>query len=329
MITPEYITYSDAIQEGFDYLLENYPEVVVMGQGLWSPWYVGDTMKNLEKKYGKDRLIDTPVSESAVTGAALGASLRGMKTIVVHPRMDFMMYCIDSIVNQAAKWSYMFGGKAVPNMTIRGIINRGGEQGPQHSQALHAWFAHIPGLRVLMPYSPNDARDMLISSVLSPGPTLYIDDRWLYQTSEKRNPIQIYKLNELGPKIVCGGGEITVVAAGYSTHLAREAISQLTESEGQVELIDVRALNPFDPKIIINSVLKTHRLLVIDGGWRNCGFAGEIIASVMESEAWGQLNSKPQRITLPESPAPSSSILEGLYYPTKEIVKNKIIEMIR
>ena len=130
-------------------------------------------MTDLDKNYGTDRIIDTPVSESAVTGAAVGASLAGMKPIVVQPRMDFMLYAMDSIVNEAAKWSHMFGGQAHPEVTIRGIINRGGEQGAQHSQALHAWFAHVPGLRVVMPSTVADARDLLISSVLCKDCLLY------------------------------------------------------------------------------------------------------------------------------------------------------------
>ena len=157
--------YGTAILAAFDYLLENYPEVFVIGQGLWSPWYVGNSMTDLEKKFGIERVIDTPVSESACTGAAVGASLTGMKPIVVHPRMDFMLYAMDAIVNQAAKWSHMLGGQAHPGLTIRSIINRGGEQGAQHSQALHAWFAHVPGLRVVMPSTVVDARDLLIASV--------------------------------------------------------------------------------------------------------------------------------------------------------------------
>ena len=142
--------YGTAILAAFEYLLENYPEVFVIGQGLWSPWYVGNSMTDLDKKFGAERIIDTPVSESACTGAAVGASLSGTRPIVVHPRIDFMLYAVDSIVNQAAKWSHMTGGQASPNLTVRAIINRGGEQGAQHSQALHAWFAHIPGLRVVM-----------------------------------------------------------------------------------------------------------------------------------------------------------------------------------
>lgn len=125
MKTPSH-NYGTAILSAFEYLLEKYPEVFVIGQGLWSPWYVGNSMTDLDLKFGKDRIIDTPVSESACTGAAMGASLAGMKPIVVHPRIDFMLYAMDAVVNQAAKWSHMFGGQAHPAMTIRAIINRGG-----------------------------------------------------------------------------------------------------------------------------------------------------------------------------------------------------------
>ena len=143
--------YGEAIRFGFEYLLDKYQDFTVFGQGLWSPWYVGNTMTDLDKKFGKDRVIDSPVSELACTGAAVGASICGERTLVVHPRMDFMVLAIDQIVSQAAKWSYMFGGQVSAPVTFRGIINRGGEQGAQHSQALHSWYAHVPGLRVVMP----------------------------------------------------------------------------------------------------------------------------------------------------------------------------------
>jgi pyruvate/2-oxoglutarate/acetoin dehydrogenase E1 component len=181
--------YGTAMLSAFEYLLDKYPEVFVIGQGLWSPWYVGNSMTDLDKKFGAHRVIDTPVSESACTGAAVGASLAGMKPIVVHPRMDFMLYAMDAIVNQAAKWSHMVGGQASPGLTIRSIINRGGEQGAQHSQALHAWFAHVPGLRVVMPATVADARDLLIASVLSPDPVMFIDDRWLYDLEDDLPPV--------------------------------------------------------------------------------------------------------------------------------------------
>ena len=151
------IKFSKGILDAYNYLLQNHKEFFVIGQGLWSPWYVGETMKDLDLKYGKDRVIDCPVSEYATTGAAVGASISGYKPMIVHPRIDFMLLAVDQIVTQAAKWRYMFGGNASSPVTFRGIINRGGEQGAQHSQSLHSWFSHIPGLRVVMPYSANSA----------------------------------------------------------------------------------------------------------------------------------------------------------------------------
>jgi pyruvate dehydrogenase E1 component beta subunit len=195
-------SYGLAIREAFSYLLKNYPEVFVIGQGLWSPWYVGNSMTDLDKEFGVERIIDTPVSESACTGAAVGAALAGMKPIMVHPRMDFMLYAMDAIVNEAAKWSSMMAGQAHAGVTIRSIINRGGEQGAQHSQALHSWFTHVPGLRVVMPYSVSDARDLLIASVLCGDPVIYIDDRWLYESEEVLQPVIELDLKTQTPKII-------------------------------------------------------------------------------------------------------------------------------
>lgn len=322
------VSYGVAIRHAFEYLLENHPEVFVIGQGLWSPWYVGNTMTELDTKFGKERIIDTPVSESACTGAAVGASLAGMRPIVVHPRIDFMLYALDSIVNQAAKWSHMIGGQSHPAVTIRGIVNRGGEQGAQHSQALHAWFAHIPGLRVVMPYSVKDARDLLVSSVLSNDPVIYIDDRWLYENEDDLDPVTPVDIKTVGPKILRSGSDITIVGCGYSTQLGLESASELAKDGIKAEVIDLRVLNPINPEIIIQSVKKTGSLAVIDGGWRNCGMAGEIIAITAENISPKYLNSKPIRITLPDCPAPTSKTLEKLYYPNKihicELIKNQI-----
>jgi pyruvate dehydrogenase E1 component beta subunit len=307
--------YGTAILSAFEYLLEKYPEVFVIGQGLWSPWYVGNSMTDLDKKFGVDRVIDTPVSESACTGAAVGASLAGMKPIVVHPRVDFMLYAMDAIVNQAAKWSHMFGGQAHPGLTIRGIINRGGEQGAQHSQSLHAWFAHIPGLRVVMPATVADARDLLIASVLCPDPVIYLDDRWLYAQTDDLEPIVELDLAKLGPQRLTVGSDVTIVASSYSTMLALQAQKQLLGEGISVEVVDLRVLNPLNVDSIIESVKKTGRLLVLDGGWRNCGLAGEVIAAVLERLPLGVLKTQPRRITLPDAPAPTSRVLEKIYYP--------------
>ena len=318
-------SYGEAIRLGFEYLLDNYPDVFIIGQGLWSPWYVGNSMTNLDKNYGTERIIDTPVSESAVTGAAVGASIVGMRPIVVHPRMDFMLYAMDSIVNQAAKWSQMFGGQSNAPVTIRGIINRGGEQGAQHSQALHTWFAHIPGLRVVMPSTVKDARDLLISSVLSNDPVVFIDDRWLYDQEEELEIVEELDLNEQKPEIQQIGTDITIVSLGFASKLARDSIEDLLSEGISAELIDVRILNPLEINVIVDSVKKTKNLLVIDPATKFCGYAAEIITGIMEVIEPNEIQSKPVRISLPDAPAPCSSTLEKDYY----FNKSDIIEQVK
>ncbi|MDP2430856.1 MAG: transketolase C-terminal domain-containing protein [Pseudomonadota bacterium] len=318
-------SYGAAIREAFVYLLDHHPEVFVIGQGLWAKWYVGNTMTDLDKLYGPERIMDSPVSEQACTGAAVGASLCGYRPIVVHPRMDFMLYAMDALVNQAAKWSHMLGGQAHPAVTVRAIINRGGEQGAQHSQALHAWFAHVPGLRVVMPATPRDARDLLISAVLCDDPVLYIDDRWLYEWEEDLPPIVESPLEREGPRILRSGGELTLVGVGYSTRLCLQAAQSLATKGIQVEVIDLRVLNPLDPFTIVASVKRTGRLLVVDGGWRTCGMAGEIIACVSENLPLGMLKQSPRRLTLPDAPAPTSAPLERAYY----FGESEIIQAVR
>jgi pyruvate dehydrogenase E1 component beta subunit len=313
-------SYGTAIRSAFEYLLDRYPEVFVIGQGLWSPWYVGNSMTDLDKRFGTDRVIDTPVSELACTGAGVGAALSGMKPIVVHPRMDFMLYALDPVVNQAAKWSHMVGGQAHPGVTIRAIINRGGEQGAQHSQALHSWFAHVPGLRVVMPATVADARDLLVAAVLCPDPVVYIDDRWLYDQTARLGPVRELELASVHPGLLREGDEITFVGSGYATRLALDAAEILALDGVACDVIDLRVLNPLDPDAIVSSVEKTGRLLVVDGGWPSCGLAAEIIALVCERLVPGRLRAAPIRVTLPAAPAPTSRVLERLYYPTAETV---------
>ena len=306
--------YGTAILSAFEYLLENYPEVFVIGQGLWSPWYVGNSMTDLDKKFGVERIIDTPVSESACTGAAVGASLAGMRPIAVHPRMDFMIYAMDAIVNQAAKWSHMFGGQAHPSMTIRSIVNRGGEQGAQHSQALHAWYAHVPGLRVVMPSTVADARDLLIASVLSSDPVLYIDDRWLYELEEELPAVVELDLSDQKPKISLVGTDITIIGSGHASHLARQSAVELVADNISAEVIDIRVLNPLLVEDIVKSVSKTRNLLVVDSGTLSGGFGGEIVARVVERLPVNCLKNPPVRVSLPDAPAPTSRFLEKAYY---------------
>jgi pyruvate/2-oxoglutarate/acetoin dehydrogenase E1 component len=314
--------YGEAIRHGFEYLLSHHPEVFVIGQGVWSPWYVGSSMTDLDKKFGKERVIDCPVSEAATTGMAVGAGLCGYKTIMIHPRIDFMILACDAMVNQAAKWGHMLGGQDFPNVTIRGIVNRGGEQGAQHSQALHSWFSHIPGLRVVMPATAQDARDLLIAATLCPDPVLYIDDRWCYDAEADLPAVDESKLDlrDIKPQILQEGSDITIVGASYSTKLSLDAAEELQAQGISAEVVDLRVLNPLDMSDVIASVKKTGRLLAVDGSWKTCGLAGEIIAGCSEALNPSDWKAAPQRITLPDAPAPTSKVLEEIYYPDKDMV---------
>jgi pyruvate dehydrogenase E1 component beta subunit len=242
--------------------------------------------------------------------------------------MDFMILATDQIVNQAAKWAHMLGGGRSPAVTIRSIINRGGEQGAQHSQALHSWYGHVPGLRVVMPSTPTDARDLLIASVLCDHPVLYIDNRWLYERQEKVGPVVEQRLEDQLPAIRRNGDQITLVGAGYAAYLCEIAANELAEVGISAEVIDVRIINPFQPDRIVDSVKKTGRLLAVDDGWRNCGFGGEILASVCERTAPSSWKATPRRVTLPDAPAPTSKPLEALYYPSAEMVLETVRGMV-
>jgi pyruvate dehydrogenase E1 component beta subunit len=321
-------TYADGILEAFEYLLKNHKEFFVIGQGLWSPWYVGSTMKDLDKKYGKERVIDCPVSELATTGATVGAAICGYRPLIVHPRVDFMLLAVDQIVTQAAKWRHMFGGNSSCPATFRAIINRGGEQGAQHSQSLHSWFAHIPGLKVVMPYSARDARNLLISSVLSDDPVMFIEDRWLYEKEEEYTEIEIIDLNDVAPQRLQNGSDVTVVGMSYASMLCEKVIQKLQTENVYGDLFDVRVLNPLNVDEIIKSVEKTGKLIVVDGDWASCGMAAEIITRVLEKMDLNKLKASPIRITLPDSPAPTSRALEECYYITENEIYTNIQKLV-
>jgi len=297
-------TYCEAILEAHRWLMRERPEVFCIGQGLWSPWYVGNSMRDLEKEFGVERVIDTPVSEAATTSAGLGAALSGRRPIVVHPRVDFAVLAMDAVVNQAANWNSMFGGGIPVPLTVRAIINRGGEQGAQHSQALHAWYAHVPGLRVVMPATASDARDLFIASVLCDDPVVFIDDRWLYEEEAELGDIAPVDLRAVHPRLLRKGTDLTLVGTGFGTAMCRRA-ADLTD-EISCEVIDVPVINPMedaDWAVLRDSHARTGRLLVVDGAWGNCGWAASVVAAVGG-----------RALTLPASPAPTSGGLEADFY---------------
>jgi len=308
------LQYSLAINEAFHQMMAADSSVFLMGQGTKSPWYVGNTAQGLLERFGEARVIDTPISENAMTGAAVGAALAGMKPIIVHPRMDFMLYAFDPIINEAANWYYMNGGKLSVPVVIWGIMNRGGEQAAQHSQALHAMFAHTPGLKVVMPATAYDAKGLMIAAIRDPNPVVYIDDRWLY-SCEDMVPEDIYEV-EIGKGVIRREGrDATIVAVSFMAQEAIKAAHDLAQEGINVECIDLRSVKPIDQELILESVKKTGRLVVADGGWRTCGLAAEISALVAE-HAFTHLKAPVQRVTLPDCPAPASSVLEKEFYKT-------------
>jgi pyruvate/2-oxoglutarate/acetoin dehydrogenase E1 component len=311
--------YGEAIREATAKALSADDAVMVLGQGLWSPWYVGNTMRSIESEFGKERVVDTPVSELATTGIGIGAALSGARVIVCHPRVDFSLLAVDQIVNQAAKWNGMFGGGIPLPVVFRLIVNRGGEQGAQHSQSLYSWFAHVPGLRVLLPATPKDAGDMLFSAVMGSDPVVYIDDRWLYDVEDSSTGVEFMDLRSEGPRVVSRGSDVTVVGMSWTTQLALKARDAMA-GRASVEVVDIRVANPLVTTEIEESVGRTGRLVVLEGDWGPCGIGSEILARVIESLPSGCLRSRPRRVNLPFAPAPTSGPLERAYYPTVDDV---------
>jgi acetoin:2,6-dichlorophenolindophenol oxidoreductase subunit beta len=255
-----------------------------------------------------------PVAENAMTGVALGSCLVGMRPIMTHMRLEFAMTAMDQICNQAAKWHYMFGGQSKVPMTLRMIIGRGWGQGPQHSQSLHAWFAHIPGLKVVMPSTPHDAKGLLIASIEDDNPVVFFEHRWLHNIHGPV-PEGHYTVPLGEPRIVTEGVDVTIVACSYATLDAIKA-ARLLERDGiKPEIIDLRTLVPRKDAAILASVHKTGRLVVVDQGTLTGGFAGEIVARVTE-QAFDALKTAPIRVTLPDVPTPTTRALSNYYYPT-------------
>ena len=307
------ISYAQAINEALHQMIGKDERISLIGQGVTSPWYVGATTVGLFDRFGSQRIIDTPVSENGVSGVAVGAALAGMRPILTHPRMDFMYYAMDQIANSAASWYYMFGGQISVPLTIWGIINRGGEQGAQHSQALQAMFAHIPGLKVVMPSTPCDAKGLLIASIEDDNPVVYIDDRWLYSDVGEVSD-EIYSI-PIGEAVVRREGkDITVVATSYMALEASKAAASLEKEGVDVEVIDIRSLKPLDENLLFESIGKTGRLVIADAGWKTCGVGAELGALVAE-KAFSSLKAPIRRVSLPDVPAPASSVLEKIYYP--------------
>jgi pyruvate/2-oxoglutarate/acetoin dehydrogenase E1 component len=321
------LNYAQAIREACAQLLASDPRVFVIGQGVWSPWYAGTSLKDLDKEFGRERIIDSPVSENATTAAAIGAAIAGMRPIVFHPRMDFMLLAVDPIVNQAANWSYIFAGRVNVPVVIRATVNRGGEQGAQHSQALQAMFMHVPGLKVVMPSTAYDAKGLLIAAVQDGNPVMYIDDRWLYDDCSDV-PEEIYKVCIGSAAIRREGRDVTLVATSYMAGQAVKAAALLYERHRiDAEVIDLRSISPWDRECILESIKKTGHVVISDAAWTSCGVAAEI-AATMANEGFSFLKAPIVRVCLPDAPAPTSLPLEEAYYPGAETIVSAVEELL-
>lgn len=310
------ITYREALREAHSQILEADDSVFVLGEGVDDPGGIFGTTLGLCERFGKNRVVDIPIAENGLTGIAIGAAMAGMRPIFVHMRMDFLPMCMDQIVNHAAKWYYMSGGKVNIPLVVRSIIGRGWGSAAQHSQALHSLFTHIPGLKVVMPATPYDAKGLLFASVNDGNPVMFCEHRWIYDYVGycPKEPYEV----PIGKGLIRRTGkDITVVAVSLMLYEAIKAALVL-EAEGiDIEIIDPRTIRPLDEELILNSVKKTGRLIVADVGCKNSGIGAEIIARVVEKEH-AILKSPVIRVCLPDTPTPAASVLEKAYYPTSD-----------
>ena len=321
------INFIQAINLALKGSMKKNKNVICYGLGTTDPKAIFGTTKNLENLFGKKRVFDTPTSENALTGIAIGASLGGIIPVVSHQRVDFFLLAMDQLVNSAAKWHYMFGSQISVPITIRLIVGRGWGQGPTHSQNLHSWFAHIPGLKVVCPSNPNDAYSLLINSIFDPNPVIFLEHRWLHNTEtynfKKNNDIKIGKAN-----LVKKGKDITIVTMSYLVVEAIKASRTLSNLDINCEIIDIRTVKPLDMKLINKSVKKTGRILILDTGFEICSLASEILSKVI-SKNFNFLKSPPEILAMPDTSEPTSYGLTKNFYITENEIVNKCFKALK
>jgi pyruvate/2-oxoglutarate/acetoin dehydrogenase E1 component len=325
------ITYRQAVNEALRQEMERDERVLVMGEdnaggqgteGERDAWggVLGVT-KGLYPQFG-DRVLDTPITESAFIGAAIGAAACGMRPVAELMFIDFMGVCFDQIFNQAAKFRYMFGGKAVTPVVIRTMIGAGFRAAAQHSQCLYPIFTHIPGLKVVIPSSPYDVKGLLIQSIRDDDPVIFCEHKMLYDMTGEV-PEESYTIPFGEANVLRDGDDVTIVSVGRMVHMATEAADDLAGSGVGCEVIDLRTTSPLDTETILESVEKTGRLVVVDEASPRCGLAVDI-AGMVAQEAFGALRAPIRMVTPPHTPVPFSNALEDLYIPDAQKVTNAV-----
>jgi pyruvate dehydrogenase E1 component beta subunit len=314
--------FSDAVNEALSQAMEMCPDVVVMGQLVdYKPGVFGTT-KGLADRFGAGRVMDVPVAENMMTFSAIGSSLTGIRPVIVHQRLDFMMYSMDAIVNWLSLWHFKSNGKSSLPVTICAIVGKGWGQGAQHSKSLHAWFAHLPGIRVAVPSTAYDAKGLLLESIFGENPTIIVQNRALFSQMDFVPEVP-YRVRFGRGRVMKKGRDITVVAIGSMVPLALRVADKLICDSIDVEVIDPRTLSPLDKALVCDSVSRTGRLIVVDAGWHSFGAASEIVSIVSEKLS-GDMKANPRRVCLPDSHTPMSQILEEKYYINEAKVEREI-----
>ncbi len=320
------MTFSEAVRDSIHYALQNNPNVIVLGEGVDDPKGIDGTVLGLHQEFGSERVIDLPLAENGCMGVAIGSSMVGMLPIIIHQRMDFLLMAMDQILNHAAKWHYMFGGRQSVPIVIKCTVGHGWGMGPTHSQSLQALFSHMPGIKVMMPSNPYDAKGLFINAIEDPNPVIFIEQYQCYSTKGDV-PLEKYTINFGEGKIVKEGCDLSIVCCGYLVHQALEAANVVAEKGIDVEVLDLRSLYPLDQDLILKSVSKTGRLIVADPGHKTNGLSAEICAIVSEN-IQDKLLSNIIRIAFPDAPTPASSALEKLYYPMRDNIVDAITKIV-
>jgi pyruvate dehydrogenase E1 component beta subunit len=292
------------------------PSVIVFGEDVAGPGGPFSATKGLLDRFGPVRVRDTPISEAAIVGAAVGAAMSGLRPVVEIMFMDFTTLAMDAIVNQAAKARFMFGGQCSIPMVLRAPHGGGINAGPQHSQCLEAWFAHVPGLKVVCPSTPADAYALLRAAIDDPDPVIFVENKALYAAKgDLPDPPEAAAIGT--GRTVRAGGDVTVATYGAMVPVAAAAAATLAEDGIEVEIVDLRSLQPWDEALVLGSLAKTHRLVVLHEAVEAFGVGAEIAAR-MADIGFDELDAPIVRVGAPFMPVPFARALEWAYLPNED-----------
>lgn len=321
------LSYAAALNEALTLAMDLDPRVFVMGQGVDDPAGMFGVTHGLQERFGAARVFDTPLSEDALTGVAVGAALTGCRPVYCHNRPDFLLLTFNQLVNHAAKMHYLDAGQSRVPLVVWAVIGRGWGSGAQHSQAIQGLLLGVPGLKIVMPSTPYDAKGLMLAAIADNNPVLIFEHRWLMR---RHGPVPegIYPV-PLGKGVVRRSGtDLTVVGTSHILDLALQAADRLAEEGLSIEVIDLRSLKPLDEEIILDSIARTGRLLVTDTGWAMAGVCAEV-ACIAAEKGFHSLRAPVRRIGLPDLPTPAGDVLERAYYPDVERLVRTMREMVQ